>query len=353
MKEKGRMMRKAVLSGMLLVSLSLPLSADIAGDLETVGDAGYPGAFLFNLTGAKALSAGNAWTVLGKDPLSVFFNPSTLIGMKGSAAMLSMDLASQNRVQGVAVVALHQSGETGPLSAEASSGRSSVWALSGAWSSMKDINAYSDNTGTAGADLENASILGQLTFASAFSRNAGEGGWGVSLRGISESADGTKGQGLALSAGADFNVILGILRCGFSVNNIGFISHDGRETTWINPLFSAAFLLRLPGLPTPLVLQLDKVLGTDQDVVLRIATEFRLFSLQGDDEASRAIADMNAMQMPAPEVPTELYLRMGLVEGDIYGGMSLRWKLFDLAYGAGMDPVDGLIRRSVSLEVHF
>ena len=353
MKEYQRMKRTVILAGMLVFAAGLPLSADIAGDLETVGDAGYPGSFLYNLTSAKALSAGNAWTVLGKDPSSVFFNPSTLVGMKGSAALLSLDVALQNRVQGLAVVALHQDGDSGRLTAEASSGRSSVWALSGAWSAMRDINTYTDNSGTAGADLDNASILGQLTFASAFSRNAGEGGWGVSLRGISESFDGVSGQGLALSAGADFNVVLGILRCGFSLNNLGFIRHDGRETSWINPLFSAGFLLRLPGLPTPLVLQVDKVLGTDQDVVLRIATEFRLFSLQGDDAASRAIADASALQMPAEEMPTELFLRMGLVEGDIFGGVSFRWKSFDIAYGGGMDPIDGRVRHSLSLEIHF
>lgn len=343
----------ALLVGALVAALSFPLSADIAGDLETVGDAGYPGAFLYNLTSAKALSVGNAWTVLGKDPAAVFFNPSTLIGMKGSAAMLALDVAPQKRIQGLAVFALYQDGDSDQLTAEPSSGSSSVWALSGAWSSMRDINRYTDNSGTAGAALDNASILGQLTFASAFTRNSGEGGWGVSLRGISENADGTKGMGLAVSAGADFNVVLGILRCGFSFNNLGFVHYEGRETSWIKPLFSAAFLLRLPGLPTPLVLQADKVLGTDQKVILRLATEFRLFSLQGDDAASRAIADASALQLPAEEMPTELFLRFGLVEGNIYGGVSLRWKSFDLAYGGGMDPLDGRIRHSLSVEFYF
>lgn len=353
MKEYMRMLRIALLAGLLVLAAGLPLSADISSDLETTGDAGYSGAFLYNLTGAKALSAGNAWTVLGKDPSSVFFNPSTLIGLKTSAALVSVDLSSQNRLQGTAVVALHQDGDSGQLTAEPSSGRSTVWALSGAWSTMRDINSYTDNSGTPGADLDNASILGQLTFASAFSRNPGEGGWGVSLRGITESFDGSSGKGLAISTGADFNVILGILRCGFSVNNLGFIKHDGQETTWFNPLFSAGFLLRIPGLPTPFVLQVDKVLGTDQDVVLRIATEFRLFSLQADDAASRAIANVNSMQMPEEETPTELYLRMGLVEGNIHGGVSFRWKIFDLAYGAGMDPLDGRVRHSLSLELYF
>lgn len=350
--KKNMLLKIALLPVFPLLVMAAPLAADLSSDLDTVGDGGYPAAFMYGLGGAKAMGAGYAWNVLGVDPTAVFFNPSALVRMESSGVALSANVLAQDRVQGSGVFALRNQQKDGSIG---------VWAFSAAWSTINDVNRYTDNTGTAAGTLDNSAFFGQVTYASSFSPTAQAGGWGVTLRGIGENYDGSKGTGFAIAAGADFSVF-NILRFGFALDNLGLMNYTDDGTIWQKPFFSAALAFRLPSVPASFVLQADKVLGTEQNVTVRIATEFTVFSIRpnpDDLQMRRAYEAMKNGQAgdlgdPAGDAyGLELVLRIGLVEGDLFGGLSLRWNWAELSYAAGMDPLDGEARHSVSVNFYL
>ncbi|MDR2733308.1 MAG: hypothetical protein LBC99_01540 [Spirochaetota bacterium] len=317
-----------------------PLAADLSGDLAIVGDAGYPASFQYTLGGAKALSAGYAWTVLGNDANSVFFNPATLLKIPATALSLSFNALPQDRIQGAAVFAFSDKAE-GSYSTK----KPRVFALSGAYQTVRNVDGYNDSG--AGTDtLGNSSMLGQFSFASAFSPSGLLGGWGAGLRVVHENFDGQTVFGAAVNVGGDIN-IANLLRFGLSVNNLGLVTGDA-GTLYMAPWFSAAAMLNLPMLPVSFVLQGDKVIGTDQGFVMRFAAEYRLRIKLGLERYSieAGIADA------AGESIIEIVPRIGLAGKNLHGGLSLRYNFIELSYGAGRDPLGGL-RHAVSLDIYM
>jgi len=334
-------MKKLVCVLCLLSLSAFPLAADLSGDLGIVGDAGYPASFLYSLGGAKALSAGYAWTVLGNDANSVFFNPATLLKIPSSALSLSFNALPQDRLQGAAVFALSDKAEGGY-----STKKPKVFAFSGAYQTVRNVDGYDATGNPTGASLGNSSILGQFSFASAFTPGGLLGGWGAGLRVVHENFDGQAVFGAALNAGVDIN-IANLIRFGLSVNNLGLVTGDA-GTLYMRPYFSMAAMLNLPMLPLSLVLQGDKVMGTEQEFTMRFAAEYRIRIKYGLERYSieSGIADA------ASESVIEIVPRIGLAGKNLHGGLSLRFNFIELSYGAGLDPLGGL-RHALSLDFYL
>jgi len=333
-------MKKLLCALCFVLMGALPLAADLSGDLGIVGDAGYPASFQYTLGGAKALSAGYAWTVLGNDANSVFFNPATLLKLPSTTVSLNFNLLPQDRIQGAAVIALNDKAEGGY-----SAKKPRVFALSGAYQTVRDVAGY-DGSGNPAKAPGNSSILGQFSFASAFTPGGLLGGWGVGVRVVHENFDGQTVFGAAANGGIDLN-IANIIRFGLSVNNLGLAAGDN-GTLWMHPYFSAAVMLNLPMLPVSLVLQGDKVIDTDQGFTMRAAVEYRIRIKAGLERYSieAGIADT------ASESIIEIVPRIGLAGRNLHGGISLRYNFIELSYGAGLDPLGGL-RHAFSLDFYL
>jgi hypothetical protein len=258
-----------------------PLTADLAADLDTVGDAGFPASFLYSLGGAKALSAGYAWTVMGDDATSAFFNPATLLKLDRSALSVSYNVFGQDRMQAAASFALFNGGSD---SYDSYMQTPRVFAFSMAYQGVGSVPGFDDTGSLTGSSLGNYSMMGQFSYASALSSDARVGGYGLGLRAIMEDYDGSSNFGLAFSAGLEVSIV-NIIRLGASFNNLGFLQTHSAGTMWLNPLFSAAAKLNLPMIPVGLVLQGDKVLGDGRklsDFVMRTAVDFTVFSVKPD-----------------------------------------------------------------------
>jgi len=345
-------MKKLLFLSISLLLAASPLMADLGSDIGTVGDSGFPASFLYSLGGAKALSAGYAWTVLGDDATSVFFNPATLLKLDGSAVSLSFNALPQDRMQAAAVVALYSgSGE----SYESYLKTPKVFAISAVYQTVGSVPGF-DAGGGSLASPGNYSMMGQLSYASAFSRDARVGGFGLGLRVLMEDYDGSSTFGLGINAGAEVSV-LNFIRLGASLNNLGILRSDTVGTLWLRPLLSLAAKLNLPMLPIGLVLQGDKVLGDGRklsDFIMRTAIDFNIFSIKPDPVLMALDTGMSG-GLPAYEDKKrfELVARIGLVDAnDLYGGLSIRWNFIELSYGVGQDAI-GKLRHSVSLDLHL
>jgi hypothetical protein len=326
--------------------------ASLSGDLATVGDSGFPASFLYSLGGAKALSAGYAWTVMGDDATSAFFNPATLLKLGGSAMSLSYSALGQDRTQVAASFALYDGASD---TYESFLRTPKVFAFSMAYQTVGSVPGF-DTAGLPAGTLDNYSMMAQFTYASALSRDARVGGYGIGLRAIMEDYDGSSNFGLALSTGLEVSIV-NIIRLGASFNNLGFLQTDTEGLLWLNPLFSAAAKFNLPMIPVGFVVQGDKVLGDGRklsEFVMRTAVDFTIFSVKPDPGRLAIEAGMaGGLPSSKNEEILELVARIGLVEAnDLYGGLSLRWNSIELSYGMGQDSL-GYFRHSLSFDIYF
>lgn len=261
---------RLLLVSVLCLLFTVSLTADLSDSLKYAGDGGIAAAWLHLPVGAKAIGAGGAYTVLGEDPTAAFYNPATLVRIPHGGVSLSGTSMSLGRKR--ADFALAFKGTT-------AAAHTSVWAISGSYLSVEGLESYSDNSGTPGGSLSAYSFFGQVSFALSLDPIARKGGWGVGLKVLSESLDDLSGFGAALSLGFDYPVLGNFLRFAASLNHLGAMQY-GSETIWLNPLLSTAFHLQVLNFPAPLVIQVDKQLGTDNPAGIKLATQFTLFEVK-------------------------------------------------------------------------
>ena len=343
---------KKICAAILCLLIAAPLMADLSSDMETVGNSGFPASSLYFLGGAKALSAGYAWTVMGDDATSVFFNPAALLKLSSTAVSLSYNALAQDRTQAAAAFAYYDGGGG---SYESYMKTPQVFAFSLAYQGIGGVPGF-DGSGASTGDLDNSAMMAQFSYARALGRDARVGGYGAGLRAIMEDYDGSGAFGLGFNAGIEVS-ILNFIRLGGSVNNLGFMNSDA-GTLWMKPLLSLAAKLNLPMLPVGLVLQGDKVLGDGRklsDFIMRTAIDVTLFSIKSDPDRLAIEAGMSGgMPGYGDDGIFDLVARVGLVDAnDLYGGISLRWNFLELSYGLGQDPLAGQLRHSISLDIYL
>ncbi len=330
-------MKKKLIIIILAISCLHPLYGDLSSDLDDIADAGYPAAFLFLPVGAKAIGMAEAYVAGGYDVTAAFYNPATMVNIEHSSLSVTGMVLSLDRYAGTIATGFKR---------QTKSGRQEVFGFSASYLTVSDIMGY-DGSGNATSEINVFSGFGQFSYASSFNANHKGGSWGVSVKGIYDSLDGSTGVGTAISLGADVMIAPSMLRCGISLRNFGLMSYD--ETYWLKPLFSTAFRVRVPTVPAIFIFQFDKHIGIEKSTVFRVAAEYTVFSKKPDKaeaqyrDALNAIKNDNVDQQlkSSPKVQEDrgssLVLRTGYSDGKINGGFTLQWGKFEISYAIGFD----------------
>jgi len=344
---------KKILIIILAVSCFNPLYGDLSSELDDIADAGYPVAFLFLPVGAKAIGMAEACAAGSSDVTAAFYNPAALVNIEYSSLSITGMALSMDRYAGTISTGFKR---------QTKSGRQEVFGFGASYITVSDIMGY-DGSGSATSEIAVFSGFGQFSYASSFNANLKGGSWGISVKGIYDSLDDTKGVGAAISLGADVMIAPSMLRCGISLKNFGLMSYD--ETYWLKPLFSTAFRVRVPTIPAAFIFQFDKHIGLEKKTVFKVAAEYTVFSKKPDKAEAQYRDALNAIRndnidkqlSSTPKVEDErgysLVLRTGYSSGKINGGFTLQFGKMEISYAIGFDSFEEGANNILTLGYNF
>ena len=343
-----------IINILLIILLTTYVNADLSTELDIPGDAGYPAAFLYLPVGAKAIAMGGGFVVGVYDQTSAFYNPAALINIKYGGVSLTGSSLSLDRYHNAGVIAFKNGDAAAP---------SSVIALSGIYTFVDGIYPYVDDTGVAsGGAVTFGSFMGQLSMAFSLAPKVPGASWGFSIKGITQSIDDETAYGIAADFGAEFRVV--IFKIGVAVKNLGIMAYSSK-TLWLRPQIIGGINLKLPGLPVPLIMQIDQTVGIGDGPKFRLATEFTVFDtapkddIKGYDTALKNFEKKqlgNLLQKQPESTPgrgVALTLRLALADGNLSGGFTLRVNTVEVSYALAMDVFDERLGHIVSVNYNF